>query len=292
MTPVQDPTGHRMRDEAAMTAISVYTMLAVLWAPQAGPPQPAASVPPAAPQADWPMYRADAGRTGYTPQQLPATLSLRWTFRAAHPPMPAWPSSERMTFDRAYQPVIAGSSVYFGSSADGKVSALDAGTGAVRWTHFTDAPIRFAPAVWRDRVLVAGDDGYLTCLAAADGQLLWRLRGGPRDDMLLGGDRMILRWPARGGPAVAGDVVYFAAGIWPSEGVFLYAVDPAAGKVLWCNDSSGSMEMDQPHPGARARSGVAAQGYLALAGDDLLVPTGRVNRTMSAASMVKPCFSA
>jgi len=232
---------------------------------------PAAAKPPA----DWPMYRADVGRTGFTPQRLPEALSLRWSYRAAHAPMPAWPSSERMTFDRVYQPVIAGSTLFFGSSADGKVSALEAGTGEARWTHFTDAPVRFAPAIWRDRVLVAGDDGFLACLAAADGRLLWRLRGGPRDDMLLGSDRMVSRWPARGGPVVVGDVVYFAAGIWPSEGVFLYAVDMATGKVLWCNDSSGSIEMDQPHPGARARSGVAAQGYLAAAGNDLLVPTGR-----------------
>ena len=93
--------------------------------------------------------------------------------------------------------------------------------------------------------------------------------------MILGNDRMISRWPLRGGPVVADDVLYVAAGIWPSEGIFIDALDPISGKVLWCNDSSGAIEMDQPHPGARARSGVAAQGYLAVAGDALVVPTGR-----------------
>ena len=93
--------------------------------------------------------------------------------------------------------------------------------------------------------------------------------------MLLGNDRMISRWPARGGPVLADGVLYFAAGIWPSEGVYVYAVDPATGKVLWCNDSSGAIDMPQPHPGANARSGVAAQGYLAVRGPDLLVSTGR-----------------
>ena len=67
----------------------------------------------------------------------------------------------------------------------------------------------------------------------------------------------------------------FAAGIWPSEGIFLYALDAASGKKLWCNDSSGAREMDQPHGGARAKSGASAQGDLAVAGDVLLVPTGR-----------------
>jgi outer membrane protein assembly factor BamB len=227
------------------------------------------------PSAEWPTYRADAGRTGYTPHGLPDDLALCWTYRGVHPPMPAWPESPRLTFDLAYQPVAAGGLVVFGSSADDKVYALDAESGAVRWTYFTEGPVRFAPAVWRDRVLVASDDGWLVCLATADGHPLWKLRGGPRPDMLLGNDRMISRWPARGGPAVVGDVVYFGAGIWPSEGIYLYAVDAATGKVLWCNDTSGSIEMNQPHPTARARSGVAAQGYLVADEGRLFVPTGR-----------------
>jgi outer membrane protein assembly factor BamB len=221
------------------------------------------------------MYRAEAARSGYTSDSLPDNLSLVWTRKMQHPPMPAWPGRSRLTFDCAYQPVIGGRTVYLGSSADGRIYALDAATGEDRWTFFTDGPVRFAPVVWHDRVLAAGDDGCLYCLAAADGELLWKLRAGPRADMLLGNDRMISRWPARGGPVVADGVLYFAAGIWPSEGVFLYALDPISGKVLWCNDSSGSIEMDQPHPTARAESGVAAQGYLAAAGDLLLLPTGR-----------------
>ena len=50
---------------------------------------------------------------------------------------------------------------------------------------------------------------------------------------------MISRWPARGGPVICDDTVYFAAGIWPSEGIFIYALDPASGDVLWKNVDSG-----------------------------------------------------
>ena len=64
--------------------------------------------------------------------------------------------------------------MFFGSSADGRVVALDAATGRERWTFFTDAPVRFAPAVWKDRVFAVSDDGYLYCLAAADGALIQR----------------------------------------------------------------------------------------------------------------------
>ncbi len=225
--------------------------------------------------ADWPMFRADAARSGYTQEQLPNQLRPRWVYRANHPPRPAWPTRNRLAFDRAIQVVIAGETLYFGSSVDTKVYALDVTSGDVRWTFFTDGPVRFAPVVWRDRLLVASDDGYLYCLFAETGRLIWKRRGGPRSDMLLGNDRMISRWPARGGPVVMDNVVYFGAGIWPSEGIFLHALDADSGQVLWQNDSSGSIEMDQPHGTARAKSGLSAQGYLAACDDRLLVPTGR-----------------
>jgi len=224
----------------------------------------------------WPTYRGDGRRSGYTADALPAELSGNWVYVARHGPRPAWSGRDtRMPFDRAFQPVIAGGTVFFGSSADGKVYALDAATGELRWQFFTDGPVRFAPAVWKDRLFVAGDDGFLYCLAMDDGRLLWKLRGGPDASRVLGNDQMISRWPARGGPAVADGVVYFAAGIWPSEGIFIYAVDAATGKVIWCNDDSGSITMPQPHGGAVAASGVSAQGHLVVAGDVLLVPTGR-----------------
>ncbi|MEJ2703243.1 MAG: PQQ-binding-like beta-propeller repeat protein, partial [Sedimentisphaerales bacterium] len=225
--------------------------------------------------ADWPMYRADPARSGYTPEPLPERLSLRWTYQSPHAPRPAWPTRNRQQFDRAYQPVVAGGVLYYGSSADGKVYALDAVTGKTLWTFFTDSPVRFAPVAWRDRLFVTSDDGYLYCLAANDGRLLWKLRGGPKDDMLLGNDRMISRWPARGGPVVADNVLCFGAGIWPTEGIFIYAINPADGAVRWCNDASGGIEMDQPHPTARAKSGIASQGYLAAWDNTLFVPTGR-----------------
>ncbi len=225
---------------------------------------------------DWPTYRGDPQRSGYTSESLPSELAVRWRFTAKHPPQPAWSDRDtRMPFDRAMHPVVAGGRVFFGSSVDCKVYALDAATGAQLWTYFCDGPIRFAPAVCGDRLLVVSDDGYLYCLAVADGRLLWKLRGGPTDSRVLGNGRLISHWPARGGPVVEDGVVYFAAGIWPSEGIFIYAVDAERGKVLWCNDQCGNIWMAQPHPGAHAASGVSAQGYLALAGDKLLVPTGR-----------------
>lgn len=225
---------------------------------------------------DWPQYRYDAARSGFVKGSLPARMSLHWAYQAGGPPTPAWIGEDtRMPFDHAFRPVVANGTVYFGSSVDCKIYALDAETARERWTFFTDAPVRFAPAVWKDRLFAVSDDGLLYCLSAATGEFLWTHRGGPNEDMVLGNNRMVSRWPARGGPVIADDVLYYAAGIWPSEGIFIYALNPATGEVIWENTDSGTLEWDQPHPGARAESGISAQGYLAVTDEDLLVPTGR-----------------
>jgi outer membrane protein assembly factor BamB len=224
---------------------------------------------------DWPMYRGNARRTASQPGALDQSLSLRWEREASHSPQPAWPGLQRLRFDWSPQIVVAMNTVLYGSSADGKLYALDAVSGEERWSFPTEAPIRLAPAVAGDTVFVGSDDGHLYALSVRDGTVLWKVRGGPSAEMLLGNERMISRWPVRGGPVVDDGVVYFTAGLWPSEGIFVYAVEAATGKTVWCNTTSGSIYMAQPHRGANAASGVAAQGHLALSEDTLFVPTGR-----------------
>lgn len=225
---------------------------------------------------DWPTYRGDAGRSGASADSLGANLAPAWQRTTRQGPAPAWSGRDtRMPFDQVFHPVVSGGTLFYGSSADCKVYAVDAASGAEQWSFMTDAPVRFAPAVWKDRLFVASDDGYLYCLGMDDGSLLWKQRGGPGDEMILGNGRMVSRWPARGGPVVVDDSVYFAAGIWPSEGIFVYSLDAASGDVNWCNDTAGAITMPQPHGTAVAQSGISAQGYLVAAGDVLLVPTGR-----------------
>ena len=224
--------------------------------------------------ADWPTYRADAARSGYSADALPDNLELHWVHRGS-PPSPAWPQSAHITYDFAPQPILVGNTVIVGNSADDRILAMDAASGQARWDFFTGGPIRFAPAAWQDRVFVASDDGFLYALSISDGRLLWKHRGGPNARMCLGNGRMISRWPARGGPMVWDNTVYYAAGIWPSEGVYVHALDAASGRVHWTNDRAGNQFMPQPHGGANAASGVAAQGYLLATEDRLFVPTGR-----------------
>ena len=225
--------------------------------------------------ADWTTWRADASRSGYTTDILPGQMARRWSWRPTHRPQPAWPRDERMSFDHANHVVVAHDTVYFGSSVDCKLYALDAATGDLKWTFFTDGPVRFAPLVWKKRVFAVSDDGYLYCLDADEGTLIERWRGGPGDDRVLGNNHIVSRWPARGGPVIHDGILYWGAGIWQSEQIFIYAMNPDTGQVIWTNDNSGGITMPQPHGGANAKSGVSAQGYLLANDQRLFVPTGR-----------------
>jgi outer membrane protein assembly factor BamB len=223
--------------------------------------------------ADWPMWRFDAQRTASSPQVLPAKLHLQWA--REYPQLkPAWPEQDRMQFDVAYEPVVAGHTIFLSSSRHDCVRALDTRSGQERWAFYADGPVRFAPVVWEGRVYFAADDGFLYCLDAAAGRELWKFRGGPSDRKIIGNDRIISTWPARGAPVIADGTVYFAASIWPFMGVFVHALDARTGAVIWTNDADGSLYIKQPH-NAESFAGVAPQGPLVISGDRLLVPGGR-----------------
>ncbi|MEQ9066006.1 MAG: PQQ-binding-like beta-propeller repeat protein, partial [Gimesia chilikensis] len=144
--------------------------------------------------ADWPQYRGDAARSGSTEEPLPNRMELQWTFRTLHKPTPAWPTHTRITFDKVFQPIVVNQTVLFGSSTDDQLYALDLKTGQLKWKFFTEGPIRFAPAAWKDRIFVASDDGCLYALNVADGSLLWKKRGGPERKFIMGNDRLISHW--------------------------------------------------------------------------------------------------
>ncbi|MCK5849346.1 MAG: PQQ-binding-like beta-propeller repeat protein [Kiritimatiellae bacterium] len=225
------------------------------------------------------MYGADSARSHTTSESLDFPLTKIWEYTPTQAPCPAWqePGKElhRIDFDYAPQPVIAKGIVYFGSSADDTLRAVDLTTGAPKWSFTAGGPIRFAPAISNDKAYFACDDGYLYCLNANTGTVLWKFHGAPADDLMLGNGRMISRWPLRSGLTIKNNIIYFTAGMWPAQGIFLYALSADTGKELWRNDSSGNMHINLPHNGAAAFTGVAPQGYILVSNNTILVPTGR-----------------
>ncbi len=223
--------------------------------------------------ADWPMWRGDAGRTATIVEQLPNELNLSWTIELPRLEA-AWPNQPQLQFDVGYQPIVAGGTIFIGSSANNSVTAFDLKTGKELWQFFAEGPIRFAPVANNSKIYFSCDDGHLYCLQASNGKLLWKFRGAPTNRKIIGNKRLISAWPARGAPVVKEGKVYFAASIWPFMGTFVYAIDAETGKLVWKNSGTGSLYLVQPHDSS-AFGGVTPQGYLAISGDSLIVPNGR-----------------
>jgi len=230
--------------------------------------------------ADWPTFRHDPARSGITAEAFPPGMSQAWVFATPFAPEPAFGHGltygtngfggrverRRIDFDRADSVVAAGGKVFFGSVGDGKVYCLEAATGQTRWTFPTGGPVRLAPTVWQRRVYFGSDDGWVYCLNASDGSVVWKLRAAPADLRVVGNGRLISLWPVRTGVLVDGGIAYFAAGLFPTEGVFLYAVDAGTGKVIWKNDREGERPMGQVLP----------LGYLLANKQRLFLPRGRL----------------
>ena len=222
--------------------------------------------------ADWPTYQHDFQRSGVTSEQLPRELDLQWSYRAPAAPRAAWDEpatwdgynkvfdlKNRQIFDKAIHPLIVGDRVFFGSSVDDQVYCLDLQTGEERWRHFTEGPIRLAPTWHDDRIYVGSDDGYVYCLRADDGQLMWRHLLAKKRLRIPGNGRLISMWPVRTGVIVQDGIAYACAGVFPSETVYVSALNADDGTEVWQSELR-----DFP-----------AQGYLLASSTRLYVTTGR-----------------
>ena len=221
---------------------------------------------------DWPTYRHDAQRTGITSEQLNLPLSKVWVFKSKLEPERAWPAPFRenpysgtkveplLTFDHAFQPIACGNSVYFGSSCDHQIYCLDIGSGQVKWTFYSEGPIRTCPTFHEGKLYFGSDDGNIYCLNASTGIELWRHLVGPNNDKIPGNEQVISRWPVRSGVLVEKGLLYSAAGLFPArEGSYLFALDAYDGSSVW-----------------KRKINQTAQGYLLATPSKIFVPSGKL----------------
>jgi outer membrane protein assembly factor BamB len=93
-----------------------------------------------------------------------ATGKERWVYRT-HGPI-------------ASLPVYSDGALFF-TSGENRVYALDARTGAWRWQYDRESPDSFtirgypSPLVWNGRIYAGFSDGYLACLQASTGEVIW-----------------------------------------------------------------------------------------------------------------------
>lgn len=226
---------------------------------------------------DWPTYAHDHQRTGVTSEKLAPPLGVEWTFEPAFPPAEGWPlnvngygaykNAPNVNYDDAHQVTAVGSIAYFAASGENCVYAINADDGEVLWTFTTEAAPRLAPTIWKGRAYFGSDDGRVHCLDATTGKPIWEFNAATSDQRLLGYGRFGSVWPVRTGVLIDSGVAYFTAGLFPSEGVYLFALDAETGKLAYRRSLTGTGN-DGPSP----------QGY-PLADDRSIYLTSRLEPT-------------
>jgi len=174
--------------------------------------------PPAVAGADWPTYRQDASRSGHTTSTMPAALQPRW-------------QTEFTT--RVSPPVIAAGYVFAADVDAHRVCALDAADGKLQWSYTTGGRVDSPPTYHQGRLLFGSHDGWVYCLRATDGALVWRLKALP-DRLICAYERVESAWPVCGSILIHDDVAYLVAGrnSFVDGGLFLFGLDPQTGRVI------------------------------------------------------------
>ena len=102
----------------------------------------------------------------------------------------------------------------------------------MRWTFTANGRIDTPPTIHRGLCLFGTRSGWVYCLRADDGRLVWRLRAAPLDERIVAYGQIESPWPVPGSVLVVDDVAYFAAGRQPlaDGGILVFAVEPADGQ--------------------------------------------------------------
>ena len=132
---------------------------------------------------DWPTYRRDVRRSGYQDIAAPRELKVAWRTKLA-PPITA--------------PVVAGGKVFVAETDRQVLHALSAADGKPLWTFVADARIDSPPTISAGRCLFGTRNGYVYCLRASDGALIWRFRAAPLDQRLFSYGQLESVWPVHG----------------------------------------------------------------------------------------------
>jgi eukaryotic-like serine/threonine-protein kinase len=130
-------------------------------------------------------------------------------------------------------PVVAQGLVVFGSG-DGKLHAVDAATGAARWSFATGDVVHGSPA-YADGVLYVGSwDSRVYAVDAATGRERWRYQGG--EDALLHNQVGF-----QSSPAVTDGIVYIGG-----RDSKLHAIDARTGQERWTFPTGMSWVISSP----------------------------------------------
>ncbi|MHC4403697.1 MAG: outer membrane protein assembly factor BamB family protein [Planctomycetota bacterium] len=175
---------------------------------------------------DWPTYRHDAARSGSTAAALSGVLEPKWTAALR---------------SRPTAPVVARGKVYAAAVDRHTVVALEAESGEPAWRYTAGGRVDSPPTIHGGLALFGCRDGWVYCLGADDGRLVWRFRAAPEERMVGAGGQIESAWPVPGSILVRDGVAYCVAGrsSFLDGGLYLYGLEPTTGRLLYAKHLEG-----------------------------------------------------
>ncbi len=168
---------------------------------------------------DWPTYRHDPARSGFTKTSVPAELKRSWQTDLG---------------GKLSSVVLADGKLFVASIDTHTVYALDENSGKILWSYTTGGRVDSPPTIYQGRVLFGSADGWIYCLAASDGAVAWRFRAAPKDLRLTAFEQLESVWPVHGSVLVQDGVLYCVAGrsMFLDGGIRFLRLDPKTGQKL------------------------------------------------------------
>ncbi len=168
---------------------------------------------------DWPTYRHDTQRSGYIASDFSGQLKQVW-----HSDLGGRLSS-----------LVSAQGRIFGVSVDTHtLHAIDAASGRKLWAFTSNARVDSPPTLYNNKVIFGSRDGWVYCLRAGDGQIVWRFLAAPAKRFLMSYGQLESVWPVHGNVLVQNDVACFVAGrnMFLDGGMRLYRLDANTGRML------------------------------------------------------------
>ena len=229
---------------------------------------------------DWPQFKKDNYRSANSPVKLDlSTFGEDWEYTATQMPSPAWygpakedtyaksgPLPSMRDYDLSFYPIVVGTKLFYGSTADDAVHCLDTKMGKEEWIYTTGGPIRIAPVYHKGNLYFGSDDGYAYCIDASDGDLVWKFT--PKEDQpkkVLNNNSLISFWPIRTGLLIENDIAYFGASLLPWKESYFCAVNIKTGKP----DIKGTY--------IKKYDNLTLEGAMASTGTKIIQPQGRIS---------------
>lgn len=168
---------------------------------------------------DWPTYRHDNLRSGFTGQPLADDLGQAWQVNIP---------------GRLSALTIADGTVYVSQVDQHTIHALDQNTGKQKWQFIADGRVDSPPTYWKGRVLFGGMDGKVYCVRASDGALIWSYHAAPSGRQHAAFEQIESVWPVHGSVLVNDGVVSLVSGrsIFLDGGLHFIRLDAKSGKKL------------------------------------------------------------